>query len=47
MSVKLTEKIYNDYCLVNYLYWEISGKRLDCNNCPLNCERKKERDSNG
>ena len=34
-------KIFNRYCLVNYLYFEATGDMLDCRKCPIDCECKK------
>lgn len=34
-------KLCNPLCLVNFLYWEITGKMLACEHCPL-ADRCKE-----
>lgn len=37
-------KTYNPYCIVNYFYYETTGKMLCCGECLLEkCECKKVR----
>lgn len=39
------DKTYNPYCLVNYLYYEITGEYLHCKDCFIeNCEEKMKED---
>ena len=33
--MKKQDELYCPRCLVNYLYWEATGKMLLCRNCPL------------
>lgn len=34
-------KIYNPHCIVSYLYWEVSQKKLSCEKCPfMDCKCK-------
>lgn len=35
------DKIVNPRCIVNYFYWEVTGKQLDCRNCVMDCPCKK------
>lgn len=39
--MKKKDGLYYPRCLVNYLYWEINGKMLLCQNCPL-CDTCRE-----
>lgn len=39
--MKKTKHLFNPLCLVNFLYREITGKMLKCENCPLS-DRCKE-----
>ena len=38
------EKIYSPYCLVNFLHYEVTGKTLLCERCPIadRCEKYRE-----
>lgn len=41
MRKTATEKIHNPYCIVSFLYWEASGKKLLCEKCIFadDCEK--------
>lgn len=39
----MASETYNPYCLVLYLYWEVTGKILYCKDCVMDCEFKKVR----
>lgn len=39
------KQTYNPYCLVAYVHWEATGKKLSCEDCPQkNCTQKVRKD---